>query len=410
MKVLAFQQLPYRYLPDDFAQHHRSVVTPPYFDLVEPAKMHEAHVNFLDEMMHAARVGFDGLGVTEHSQAAYDVLPNPNLELAALAYATQAEGLTPALACVGRSLGKTKEPLRVAEEFAVIDQISGGRMIAGFPISLSYDSNQNQGIPPIDTRPRFAENIALIDRALTEPKPFAFNGKFNKHPYVNIWPRPVQKKLPVWAPAVGNPVTLRGILERDQVFLYPGWFGPRQAGSAVFKRYWDMAAEMGRDANPYRLAFLQTVAVAETDEEAIRDYGPHLENGFRNAFGAMTMQDLGLAGYHDIKGVEAIARNPADFGLVPKMKTITAAELIDAQCAIVGSVETVAQQLIDLVKDFRIGSLLLMTQMGSMPTPLVKKSMTLIAEGVIPRLREAWKDNGFEAEGWKHEWWPTGLS
>jgi len=137
MKVLAFQQLPYRDLPANFSLNYQSVVTPPYFELVEAGKMHRAHMDFLDEMLHAARAGFDGIGVTEHSQAAYDVLPNPNLELAALAYATQAEGLNTALACVGRSLGKTKEPLRVAEEFSVIDQISGGRLIAGFPISLS---------------------------------------------------------------------------------------------------------------------------------------------------------------------------------------------------------------------------------------------------------------------------------
>jgi alkanesulfonate monooxygenase SsuD/methylene tetrahydromethanopterin reductase-like flavin-dependent oxidoreductase (luciferase family) len=410
MKVLAFQQLAYRHLPPGFSEKYTSVVTPPYFELVEAEKMHEAHVHFLDEMMHAARVGFDGLGVTEHSQAAYDILPNPNLLLAALAYGTQAEGLKPALACVGRSLGKTKEPLRVAEEFSVIDQISGGRMIAGFPISLSYDSNQNQGIPPIETRPRFAENLALIERALKEEKPFPFNGQFSKHPYVNIWPRPVQRKLPIWAPAVGNPVTLKGILERDQVFLYPGWFGPRQAGSAVFKRYWEMAEEVGRDANPYRLAFLQTVAVGETDAEAHREYGPHIENGFRNAFGAMPPSSLSLPGYHDIKGVEVLARNPVDFGLVPKMKTIKYSELVDAQCAIVGSAETVADQLIELVRDFRIGSLLLMTQMGSMPTGLVKKNMSLIAQRVMPKLKQAWQDIGFESQGWKHHWWPARLS
>ena len=304
-----------------------------------------------------------------------------------------------ALACVGRSLGKTKEPLRVAEEFSVIDQISGGRLIAGFPISLSYDSNQNQGIPPIETRPRFAENLALIDRALVEEKPFAFNGQFNKHPYVNLWPRPVQRKLPIWAPAVGNPVTLKGILERDQVFLYPGWFGPRQAGSAVFKRYWDMAARDGARRQPVPAGLPADGGRGRDRREAHREYGPHIENGFRNAFGAMPMSSLGLAGYHDIKGVEAIARNPADFGLVPKMKTITYKELVDAQCAIVGSAETVAEQLIELVKDFRIGSLLLMTQMGSMPTELAKKNISLIAERVIPKLRKAWTDNGFEQAG-----------
>ena len=59
MKVLSFQQLPYRHLPQDFAQKYNSVVTTPYHELVDPALMHQDHVHFLDEMMRTEerRVG-----------------------------------------------------------------------------------------------------------------------------------------------------------------------------------------------------------------------------------------------------------------------------------------------------------------------------------------------------------------
>ena len=174
MKILAFEQLPYRQLPEDFAGRYDSVVTTPYHELVSREHMHRNHVDFLDEMMLAARLGFDGLATTEHGQASYDVLPNPNLQIAALAYATQSEMLDVALACIGRSLGKSREPLRIAEEYAVLDQISGGRLIAGFPVALSYDANQNQGVPPIETRARFTENRALIEKAWTSKEIFAF--------------------------------------------------------------------------------------------------------------------------------------------------------------------------------------------------------------------------------------------
>jgi len=409
MKVLSFQQLPYRHLPKDFAQHYNSVVKTPYHELVEPELMHQDHVHFLDEMMHAARCGFDGVGLTEHSQASYDVLPNPNLQLASLAYATQTEGLNTALACLGRSLGKSKEPLRIAEEYAVIDQISGGRLIAGYPISLSYDANQNQGIPPIETRTRFAENIALIDKAYNTPEPFQWNGQFNKHPHVNLWPRPVQPKLPVWAPAVGNPNTLAGILDRDQVFLYLSWFGPKYTGR-VFERYWEIAEERGRDLNPYRLAFLQCVAVGETDEEAHREYAPHVQASFNSGLGSIPPQSLGLPGYMDIKGVEFIAKDPGDFGLMPKMRTASYADIVDAQCCIVGGPETVKEQLMELVKKHRIGNLALMVQHGSMPPELTKKNISLLAEKVMPALKEAWVEQGWDKQGWEHKWWPTGLN
>ena len=408
MKVLSFQQLPYRHLPDDFASKHDSIVTTPYFDLVDPKLMHRDHNHYLDEMLHAARCGFDGIATTEHGQAAYDVLPNPNLQMAALAYATQAEGLNTVLACLGRALGKSKEPLRIAEEYAVIDQISGGRLIAGFPISLSWDANLNAGIPPIDTRQRFGENIMLIDKAWKAREPFAWNGRFNKHSHVNIWPRPVQPSMPVWSPAVGNPNTLAGILDRDQVFLYFSWVGSKLTGQ-VFDRYWDMAEERGRDRNPYRLAFLQCVAVAETDEEAHRVYGPHVKAGFNTGLGSIPMSSLSIPGYMDINGVKHVVQDPGDFGMFPIMRTASYEQIVDAQACIVGSVDTVSEQLIELVRDKRIGNLLLMVQHGTMPTELTKQNISLLAEKVMPRLRQAWSDNGFAGENWEHKWWPTGL-
>ncbi len=401
MKILSFQQLPYRKLPKDFAQKYDSVVTTPYHELVDRDEMHNCHVAFIDEMMHAARAGFDGLALTEHSQASYDILPNPNLQLETLAYMTEAEGLNPALCCVGRSLGKSKEPLRIAEEYSVIDQTSRGRLIAGYPISLSYDSNRNAGIPPIETRVRFQENIELISRAMTAKEEFPFNGKFNKHPHVNIWPRPYQEHVPVWAPAVGNPNTLGGILDRENAFLYLSWFGPKYTGQRIFDRYWDMAVEKGKDPNPYRLAFLQCVAVGETDAEAHKEYGPHIETSFQQGLGSLPIQSLGLPGYMDIKGVEFIVKDPGDFGIVPKMRTAKYEELVEAQCAIVGDADTVFEQLDDMVKRFRIGNLVLMVQHGSMPSELTKKNITLLAEKVLPRLRKNW-----EGEGWDNRWWP----
>ena len=94
MKVTYFQQVPYRELPDDFEKRYaESVITTPYFELTEPAKVHTAFRNALDEIMHAARAGFDGIAITEHGQSCYDMAPNPSCRAAALAYATEAEGL-----------------------------------------------------------------------------------------------------------------------------------------------------------------------------------------------------------------------------------------------------------------------------------------------------------------------------
>jgi alkanesulfonate monooxygenase SsuD/methylene tetrahydromethanopterin reductase-like flavin-dependent oxidoreductase (luciferase family) len=66
-----------------------------------------------------------------------------------------------AITVLGRSLGKTREPLKIAEEYALLDCISGGRLIAGFPVGLSYDANHNAALPAIDTRERYREHREL---------------------------------------------------------------------------------------------------------------------------------------------------------------------------------------------------------------------------------------------------------
>src|SRR5439155_21848992 len=111
------------------------VCSTPY-SLTTPSAVYSTLRDFHDVLMFAARSGFDGLSVTEHSQSAYDMVPNPNLVASALAYMTEAEGLDVAIYPMGRSLGKAREPIRVAEEYAVIDVMSGGRLVSGFPIGL----------------------------------------------------------------------------------------------------------------------------------------------------------------------------------------------------------------------------------------------------------------------------------
>lgn len=403
MRVQVLQQAPYRHLPAGFETRHDSVVTPPYDELVDPRLMHADLVHTIDELVHACRAGFDGVAISEHSQSSYDVMPNPNLVACAVAYATQ--GMDAAITLLGRSLGKSREPLKIAEEYAMLDVISGGRLIAGLPVGLSYDANRNGGIPPIETRARYTEGRALLQRAWSDPEPFQWNGKYARHNQVNIWPRPVQDPHPpIWIPGIGSPGTLRGVLERDECFAYLSWFGPKITGPRVFNRYWEMAEELGRDRNPYRLCFIQVVAVADTDAEAERLYAEHMENHFRAGLGAIPPISLGLPGYIDPRGLEHLMRDPGDLGLFPKMRTVTYSELIDEQVAIVGSPATVREQLTEFVKEYRIGNLMLMTQVGSMPTELARHNLDLLASDVLPHLREIWRD-----EEWENRWWPTGI-
>lgn len=407
MKVTYFQQVPYRDLPDDFEKRYaESVITTPYFEVTESAKVHQAFTDALAETMVAARAGFDAVAVTEHGQSSYDMAPNPNIIESAVAYATQAENLPTAIYPLGRSLGKSREPLRAAEELAMLDAISGGRLIAGFPVGLAYDANINNGVAPAETRLRFDENLDLVLKAWRSGEAFPWNGRFHQHPAVNIWPKPLQQDPhpPVFITGIGNPRTMEFCLDRGFGFNYFGWFGAKVTGRRIFDRFWDAAQRLGKDPNPYQMGFMQTACVADTDEKAEKLFARHAEYFFQKAIGSIPMERLALPGGIDIKGLEFIFRDPGDFGIYPKMRQASFAELVESGSVICGSPATVRDQISEFVREFRIGNLHAMLQFGSMPHDLAVDNINLFAEQVLPHLRPIWDE-----EGWAHHWWPQSL-
>jgi alkanesulfonate monooxygenase SsuD/methylene tetrahydromethanopterin reductase-like flavin-dependent oxidoreductase (luciferase family) len=404
MKVSAFAQVAYRTFAPDFEQHHDSAVDPPW-PLADPQEVRAAFQDYLDGLMLAARSGFDGLIFTEHAQSSYDMSPNPSLTAAALAYATESERLPVAIYPAGRSLGKSREPNKVAEEYAVIDTVSGGRLVAGFPVGLPYDACMNNGITPIELRARFDENLELELRAWREQTPFPWNGTFSQLPMVNIWPRPQQRpRPPVWLTGIGNPATMQLTLDRDFGFNYLSWFGLKTTGPRIFDRFWDLVDRSGLPRNPYRLGCSVVVGVAPTDAEATETFRPHVEYLFNKGPGAVRGEYLAIPGTIGLPGLQALMRDPSDLGVGDKLRTIGFDELVDLGSVIVGSPRTVCDRLVEIATRFRIGNLHAMLQFGSMPRQTAMDNIALFAKEVSPTLREVWAD-----EPWQHHWWPERL-
>lgn len=403
MKLIYFQQFPYRNLPSDFAQKYNTAVDTPY-ELTQHADLVADFADAMDELMHAARAGFDGLAVTEHSQSSYDMVPNPDLIAAALAERTRVEGIETAIYPVGRSLGKSREPLRVAEEQAMLDCLSDGRLVCGFPVGLAYDASINNGVPPIEIRPRFDENLDLIKKAWTERHPFTWTGAYSRHRSVNIWPRPVQAPHPpIWITGIGNPATMESVLRNGYGFNYFAWFGAKQTGPRVFGRFREVADGLGITLNPFQIGFTQSIAVADTDEKAERLFGAHAEYFFRNSLGALPMNHLMLPGGIAKRGLEFLLRDPSDFGLYDRMRSITFGELVESGALICGSPATVRDRLLEVAQTHQIGNLLTMLQFGSMPSTLARENIDLFASSVMPALRSLWTDKH------DHHWWPERL-
>jgi alkanesulfonate monooxygenase SsuD/methylene tetrahydromethanopterin reductase-like flavin-dependent oxidoreductase (luciferase family) len=160
----------------------------------------------------------------------------------------------------------------VAEEFAMIDVISGGRLIAGFPVGSPMDTCFAYGQNPSMLRERYLEAHDLVVKAWTEPDTFALNGRYNQQRYVNIWPRPVQKpRPPIWIPGGGSVETWRWCAQMDHVYCYLSYYGYK-AGQSTMDGFWAEMDRLGKDRNPYHAGFLQFVGVAETREKAYELY------------------------------------------------------------------------------------------------------------------------------------------
>ncbi len=269
MKTIWFHMQGYRDLPDDFRDRYESIwVTPPNDELCHsPEVAKYLHWN-LDELEMADDLGFDGLGLNEHHQNGYGFPISPNMIATVLARRKS----NAALVILGNTLPLYNPPIRVAEEFALLDCLSGGRLVAGFPVGSPMDTTGCYGIPPTQVRPRYYEAHDLIKQAWTRPGPFAFNGRFNKLRYVNPWPKPLQKPHPpIWLAGGGSVETWKFATDHDYTYSYLSFMGHKYA-KVLMDGYWNSVEKAGMDDNPYRAGFAQLVVVADTDAQAEQIY------------------------------------------------------------------------------------------------------------------------------------------
>jgi alkanesulfonate monooxygenase SsuD/methylene tetrahydromethanopterin reductase-like flavin-dependent oxidoreductase (luciferase family) len=388
VKFVWFNLQPWPYLPKDFREKHRSVWVDIPNSLFDPVKGHDMYNTYLDQLEFADSVGYDGIGCNEHHQNGYGLMPSPNLIAATLARRTSRS----ALCVIGNSIAGYNPPNRVAEEFAMLDCISGGRLIAGFPVGTPMDTNFCMGQIPALTRDKYAEAHDLIMQAWTRESPFAFDGKYNQLRYVNTWPLPVQKPHPpIYIPGGGSIETWDFCLDHDYNYSYLSFFGYK-AGKALLDGFWERRAERGdADENPYRASFAQIVCVADTDAEAEKLYAEHILYFFNNCLHIHP----GFAdppGYRTINTIKANKLSQLRQETMAMFQTLTWRDVVDNGLVIAGSPDTVAEQMEELAKSLRVGTVFCLQHMGDMTDWKTRYSTQLFAEKVMPRLKDIWSD------------------
>jgi alkanesulfonate monooxygenase SsuD/methylene tetrahydromethanopterin reductase-like flavin-dependent oxidoreductase (luciferase family) len=381
VKTIWFHLMPYPALPEDFTQQHRSVwvdIDPALFD---PAVAHVAYNDYIDELEHAATCGFDGVGVNEHHANAYGLMPSPNIVAAALARTCP----DAAIVLLGNSVALYNPPLRVAEEMAMLDCITGGRLVAGFPVGTPMDTTFAYGQNPATLRERYHEGIELILRAWTEREVFTFSGKHHRLRYVNCWPRPIQQPHPpVWIPGSGSPETIEWVAQQRYTYMVLPTLAPYELRARTAEQFKAACERNGYTARHEQIGWGVGIYVAETDAKAVAEYEPHFwyyaKNLLRNR--STFNNPPGHASVQATLGVMEARRKarPGNFS--------TWEEIQKEGFVIVGSPATVRDRLKEIAERTGLGTLLPNFSVGNQPHELTRKSMELFAWEVMPALRD----------------------
>jgi alkanesulfonate monooxygenase SsuD/methylene tetrahydromethanopterin reductase-like flavin-dependent oxidoreductase (luciferase family) len=332
-------------------------------------------------------------------------MPSPNLIAAALARRTR----DAALCVMGNSLALYNPPTRVAEEFAMLDVISGGRLIAGFPVGTPMDTCFAYGQNPSQLRERYYEAHDLILKAWSTDEPFAWNGRYNQLRYVNPWPRPIQQPHPpIWIPGGGSVETWRWCAQLDYVYAYLSYFGYK-LGEATMHGFWEEMDGLGKDRNPFRAGFLQFVGVAETREEALDLYTEpalyfyerclHVDARYASPPGYMSEATIRARVKSQV--VQAAAASATDSHAYGRPAF---EEIVSKGYVIIGSPDEVAEQLREVAVNLNVGQLMLLLQFGNMKKDLVFHNTELFAKRVAPQLAGLFEDE------WENHWWPKPLA
>jgi alkanesulfonate monooxygenase SsuD/methylene tetrahydromethanopterin reductase-like flavin-dependent oxidoreductase (luciferase family) len=380
MKVFHFSETPYPHIEQAYKDGFPMIrvgLPNRYYD---PVKGHDVYRERLDDWCLADELGLE-IVMNEHHQTPTCTVPAVPIMAGILARQTRRARLL----VLGNPIAHRRQPVRVAEEMAMVDVISGGRLECGFVRGVPYENHAiNSNGMKMDER--FWESHDLIVKAWTETNcPFNWEGVHFHHRQINIWPRPYQQPHPpIWI-TTSTPSTAKrlGRLGYNMATFLTGFAGAK----AVFESYREGWREArGTEAPLDRFGFLGFGYTAET-EEAAREGGKRLTWYLSSG---RTVNYFPAPGYLSAAAIVA-ARSESGARMAPTTRPDVDTQ-IEVGNMFIGTPDTVY----DRIKKFHdhvggLGNLLLMGHAGPMTHAEVRKSMTLFAKEVLPRVKELTK-------------------
>ncbi len=365
--------LPYVYLPENHKEFRSLWVnfSNKYYD---PQKGHALYQRYLSELILADRLGFDAVVVNEHHNTAYSMMAAPNLIAAAII-----PQIRNAKICVWGTPPNLEYPNRLAEEYAMLNVLSEGRLEVAFPLGTGMEYWANP-ISPVTARERHKESVAIILQAWTRDGPTQYYGDFYTYRFLNPWPRPYQKPHPpCYIVGTGSPETVE--LAAELGFGYSAVFVTKQKALELNRTLRERAAQHGHHIRPDQLPLGVITYVAETQEKAESEAIEHIRYFFEDAL-RTTPEFLAPPGYISVEQLKARA------ALADKLHgSFDFKAINEAFFVAVGTPDQVVDRLGEWGEMMGTNHFNILGAIGNMPHWKVVKNLSLLAEQVIPRLR-----------------------
>ena len=331
------------------------------------------------------RLGYDGVGFNEHHCSPYGLMNSPNLMASAAAQRTKKLKLL-----IYGNLLPLHEPLRLAEELAMLDCLSNGRLISGFARGIPREY-QVHNVPLSESRERFEEAYEIVTRAWTEDV-FSYSGKFWSYKDVALWPRPVQKPHPpLMIPIVGSQESIE-FAGRHNIPITPGLAGGGLRDD-IIRHYAKSLTAAGHRITPDHLSLGLNAHVADSKAQAVKEVAPYHLYFNRTLFshGNFTetakQRQAGYASQHSTDYVRPENQRAAAL-LREDFRNMTFESFQkQAETMPYGTADEVAERIIAQAEHAGANMVQVGLNRGAMPHDMFIEQIRRFASGVLPRLQ-----------------------
>jgi alkanesulfonate monooxygenase SsuD/methylene tetrahydromethanopterin reductase-like flavin-dependent oxidoreductase (luciferase family) len=323
----------------------------------------------------AEPLGFDSLFALEHHFTGYAMSPSPTQLLSYYAGRTRRITLGTAVIVL-----PWHDPVRVAEEIALLDVLSGGRCLFGFGRGAASAEYAGFRVPMEEARARFVEAARIVVKALTEPS-FDWDGEFFHIPRTSIRPRPIshpERRFYASSVSTESAEIMAKLGFGVLVVMQNEW--PKAAQD--IERYRDIATSVGHTPRPPII--LMNISVAESRPEAQERAQTYLSRKWDSIDNHYHFSDGHLA---SVKGYEFYGNMAKTYSKLKDESYRRKATEFYVKIQVVGTPDDCLQQLAELHRLTGLDHLVTEFGYGCMPHEEAELNMRLFAERVMPVLQ-----------------------